>query len=202
MSQYNTPRRSSGNYPQRQTSGNYPKQRSRKRKDIASIVAVVLIAVLCLSAFVSYGNSKNDVGYWTEASPSFKVGAIDENGKVIEAENTIYTPDLIPVQSFNLTVLNEDDFNVCTYLYDKDGKFITFIDDSTFFDLNTYNNYIVDQNGGELGDDCFIRISIQPKFDNDISLFEIREYSKQISLHVSDTLMVDFNIPYTEPTED
>ena len=88
------------------------------------VIAIAALVLLSAAAIVGITNSLEPKDGLSIVPLNFSVGSIDETGKILNADNRLYTDTLIECTRFRLT----RDFNVYAqyeiHFYDKVGKHI------------------------------------------------------------------------------
>lgn len=128
---------------------------------IGLIAAVIGLSVnLSRSAGTSIGNS------------AYSIGAIDEKGRVVEDDGSIYTRKGISVSDVDITIKKDADITYKLFFYDKSDDFISSTD------------YLTTDFDGTIPEKAkTFKVMITPTDDDGkVSFFEKGDYAKQLRI--------------------
>ena len=138
----------------------------------------VMLAVLCIAVIVLAGTvtvlaiQLNRTTTATLSGTAYAVGTLDENGKVAESKENIYTKDLISVDGLKITVKEKADVQYKLYFYDADEAFVSASEEWLTADFD-----------GTIPETAkYVRIVIDPLEDNEVSVFEVLGYADQLTV--------------------
>ena len=97
--------------------------------------------------------------------PTFEVGGLDTNGKYVECEDTLFTPDAIKFNEFSIKLDFKSDMKYQLYFYD--------VDDELLFKTemrDRYYEYITEKAK-------YVRVLLEPTWDKDV-----KEEDKKINV--------------------
>lgn len=138
----------------------------------------VMLAVLCIAVIVLVGTvtvlaiQLNRTTTATLFGSAYAVGTLDDNGKVAESKENIYTKDLISVDGLKITVKEKADVQYKLYFYDADKAFVSASEEWLTADFE-----------GTIPDTAkYVRVVIDPVEDNEVSVFEVLGYANQLTV--------------------
>lgn len=138
----------------------------------------VMLAVLCIAVIVLVGTvtvlaiQLNRTTTATLFGTAYAVGTLDNNGKVAESKENIYTKDLISVDGLKITVKEKADVQYKLYFYDADKAFVSASEEWLTADFD-----------GTIPETAkYVRIVIDPIEDNEVSVFEVLGYANQLTV--------------------
>lgn len=138
----------------------------------------VMLAVLCIAVIVLVGTvtvlaiQLNRTTTATLFGAAYAVGTLDDNGKVAESKENIYTKDLISVDGLKITVKEKADVQYKLYFYDADKAFVSASEEWLTADFE-----------GTIPDTAkYVRVVIDPIEDNEVSVFEVLGYANQLTV--------------------
>ncbi len=138
----------------------------------------VMLAVLCIAVIVLVGTvtvlaiQLNRTTTATLFGTAYAVGTLDDNGKVAESKENIYTKDLISVDGLKITVKEKADVQYKLYFYDADKAFVSASEEWLTADFE-----------GTIPDTAkYVRVVIDPIEDNEVSVFEVLGYANQLTV--------------------
>ena len=138
----------------------------------------VMLAVLCIAVIVLVGTvtvlaiQLNRTTTATLFSTAYAVGTLDDNGKVAESKENIYTKDLISVDGLKITVKEKADVQYKLYFYDADKAFVSASEEWLTADFE-----------GTIPETAkYVRVVIDPIEDNEVSVFEVFGYADQLTV--------------------
>ncbi len=138
----------------------------------------VMLAVLCIAVIVLVGTvtvlaiQLNRTTTATLFSTAYAVGTLDDNGKVAESKENIYTKDLISVDGLKITVKEKADVQYKLYFYDADKAFVSASEEWLTADFE-----------GTIPETAkYVRVVIDPIEDNEVSMFEVFGYADQLTV--------------------
>ena len=138
----------------------------------------VMLAVLCIAVIVLAGTvtvlaiQLNRTTTATLSGTAYAVGTLDENGKVAESKENIYTKDLISVDGLKITVKEKADVQYKLYFYDADEAFVSASEEWLTADFD-----------GTIPETAkYVRVVIDPIEDNEVSVFEVLGYANQLTV--------------------
>lgn len=138
----------------------------------------VMLAVLCIAVIVLVGTvtvlaiQLNRTTTATLFGTAYAVGTLDDNGKVAESKENIYTKDLISVDGLKITVKEKADVQYKLYFYDVDKAFVSASEEWLTADFD-----------GTIPETAkYVRVVIDPIEDNEVSVFEVLGYANQLTV--------------------
>ena len=138
----------------------------------------VMLAVLCIAVIVLVGTvtvlaiQLNRTTTATLFGTAYAVGTLDDNGKVAESKENIYTKDLISVDGLKITVKEKADVQYKLYFYDADKAFVSASEEWLTADFE-----------GTIPDTAkYVRVVIDPIEDNEVSVLEVLGYANQLTV--------------------
>lgn len=138
----------------------------------------VMLAVLCIAVIVLVGTvtvlaiQLNRTTTATLFGTAYAVGTLDDNGKVAERKENIYTKDLISVDGLKITVKEKADVQYKLYFYDADKAFVSASEEWLTADFD-----------GTIPETAkYVRIVIDPIEDNEVFVFEVLGYANQLTV--------------------
>lgn len=138
----------------------------------------VMLAVLCIAVIVLVGTvtvlaiQLNRTTTATLFGTAYAVGTLDDNGKVAESKENIYTKDLISVDGLKITVKEKADVQYKLYFYDADKAFVSASEEWLTADFD-----------GTIPETAkYVRIVIDPIEDNEVFVFEVLGYANQLTV--------------------
>lgn len=148
--------------------------RSRKLDLIFKvIVCVLLVALIGGVTFAIVKTVKNEKT--KEISfLSYEVGGLDETGATVQDKASVRLKDYITTDGLTVKIDEKATVTYKVYYYDTDKNFVSVTDA-----LSTDFAETIPETAK------YAKILITPTEDNDISLFEIRGYAKQLTVTVN-----------------
>lgn len=156
---------------------------SKRTKEIFSktiCVILVIFTVIGLASLTNYFISTFDDDDLVTINPSYEIGALTSYGKYLESDGAIYTKDAFKCDGLYIQPEFDSTVKYEVFFYDDLGNFVS----STGNIEGYYRDSIPD-------DATYARIVITPIWDNDIdeedksiNIFQIRKYSKQLTVKV------------------
>ena len=138
----------------------------------------VMLAVLCIAVIVLVGTvtvlaiQLNRTTTATLFGTAYAVGTLDDNGKVAESKENIYTKDLISVDGLKITIKEKADVQYKLYFYDADKAFVSASEEWLTADFE-----------GTIPDTAkYVRVVIDPIEDNEVSVLEVFGYADQLTV--------------------
>ncbi len=138
----------------------------------------VMLAVLCIAVIVLVGTvtvlaiQLNRTTTATLFGTAYAVGTLDDNGKVAESKENIYTKDLISVDGLKITVKEKADVQYKLYFYDADKAFVSASEEWLTADFE-----------GTIPETAkYVRVVIDPIEDNEVSVLEVFGYADQLTV--------------------
>lgn len=138
----------------------------------------VMLAVLCIAVIVLVGTvtvlaiQLNRTTTATLFGTAYAVGTLDDNGKVAESKENIYTKDLISVDGLKITVKEKADVQYKLYFYDADKAFVSASEEWLTADFE-----------GTIPETAkYVRVVIDPIEDNEVSVLEVLGYADQLTV--------------------
>ena len=143
------------------------------RKSNKVMLAVLCIAVIVLVSTVTVlAIQLNRTTTATLFGTAYAVGTLDDNGKVAESKENIYTKDLISVDGLKITVKEKADVQYKLYFYDADKAFVSASEEWLTADFD-----------GTIPETAkYVRIVIDPIEDNEVFVFEVLGYANQLTV--------------------
>lgn len=137
-----------------------------------------MLAVFCIAVIVLAGTvtvlaiQLNRTTTATLFGTAYAVGTLDDNGKVAESKENIYTKDLISVDGLKITVKEKADVQYKLYFYDADKAFVSASEEWLTADFE-----------GTIPETAkYVRVVIDPIEDNEVSVFEVLGYANQLTV--------------------
>ena len=138
----------------------------------------VMLAVLCIAVIVLVGTvtvlaiQLNRTTTATLFGTAYAVGTLDDNGKVAESKENIYTKDLISVDGLKITIKEKADVQYKLYFYDADKAFVSASEEWLTADFE-----------GTIPETAkYVRVVIDPIEDNEVSVLEVFGYADQLTV--------------------
>lgn len=138
----------------------------------------VMLTVLCIAIIVLVGTvtvlaiQLNRTTTATLFGTAYAVGTLNENGKVAESKENIYTKDLISVDGLKITVKEKADVQYKLYFYDADEAFVSASEEWLTADFD-----------GTIPETAkYVRVVIDPIEDNEVSVLEVFGYADQLTV--------------------
>ena len=168
----------------------------RTKKRLRKILKVVLL-VGVVSALVMGVNSLINRSEQKQIHPQFSLGAIAEDGTYVETKESIYTKDGFECKGLNIKLDFNSNVQYQVFLYDELDNFVRSTEvftKSSKIETDETVKYarVVVTPIREVSED----VLEDEEIDNSISLFQIRKYSKQL------TILVDKQQKYVPTEED
>ena len=137
-----------------------------------------MLAVLCIAVIVLVGTvtvlaiQLNRTTTATLFGTAYAVGTLDDNGKVAESKENIYTKDLISVDGLKITIKEKADVQYKLYFYDADKAFVSASEEWLTADFE-----------GTIPETAkYVRVVIDPIEDNEVSVLEVFGYADQLTV--------------------
>lgn len=135
-----------------------------------------LAGVLGLGAVMGVGALLNKEEETTKTiNPTYAVGGLNEEGRYLETEGSIYTKDAFECQGIDVALAFDNNVSYRIFFYDEDTDFISATEKQT----NNYDETTTPFNA------MYARIVVTPNDDEKISIFEKNGYAKQLSISVN-----------------
>lgn len=137
---------------------------SFSRKSNKVMLAVFCIAVIVLAGTVTVlAIQLNRTTTATLFGTAYAVGTLDDNGKVAESKENIYTKYLISVDGLKITIKEKADVQYKLYFYDADKAFVSASEEWLTADFE-----------GTIPETAkYVRVVIDPIEDNEVSVLEV-----------------------------
>ena len=143
-----------------------------KRKNKLMVAGIVLLGVLIISVIASLGIRLGKSQTYTKlAYADYIVGTLNETGEFTKSGGSFVTEEFTSVDGLKITVKEDADLSYKIYFYGEDE---TFISCTNAFAV-TYNG-IIPENAETF------KIVITPMNDDDISLYDIMNYSADVEV--------------------
>ena len=169
---------------------------SRKTQNtIKNIVSVVLVIATVLGVAALFGGlSKKDDDERVKVYPTFSVGGLNEVGKYVESEGTIYTKEAFECQGLKIELDFEKTIYYEVFFYTEMGEFLS----ST---AKTNENSMPELPAGATHARIVITpdwelLEIKKEKEKVVKWYEVAKYANQISVKVNDEqaeYVYDFN---------
>lgn len=130
------------------------KTKNLLKKVITGVLAVGVVAGATAGVVSLARHAKEDL---REINPTFKVGGLNEQGKYVEREDTLYTKEAFECRGLEISLSFENDINYQVFYYNETGDFV----ESTEV-LDT--NYTLDK--CDLINCTYARVMIIPQWSN------------------------------------
>ena len=128
-----------------------------------------MLAVFCIAVIVLAGTvtvlaiQLNRTTTATLFGTAYAVGTLDDNGKVAESKENIYTKYLISVDGLKITIKEKADVQYKLYFYDADKAFVSASEEWLTADFE-----------GTIPETAkYVRVVIDPIEDNEVSVLEV-----------------------------
>lgn len=146
---------------------------SFSRKSNKVMLAVFCIAVIVLAGTVTVlAIQLNRTTTATLFGTAYAVGTLDDNGKVAESKENIYTKYLISVDGLKITIKEKADVQYKLYFYDADKAFVSASEEWLTADFE-----------GTIPETAkYVRVVIDPIEDNEVSVLEVFGYADQLTV--------------------
>lgn len=138
----------------------------------------VMLAVFCIAVIVLAGTvtvlaiQLNRTTTATLFGTAYAVGTLDDNGKVAESKENIYTKYLISVDGLKITIKEKADVQYKLYFYDADKAFVSASEEWLTADFE-----------GTIPETAkYVRVVIDPIEDNEVSVLEVFGYADQLTV--------------------
>ena len=159
---------------------------SRKTQNmIKNIVSVVLVIATVLGVAALFGGlSKKDDDERVKVHPTFSVGGLNEVGKYVESEGTLYTKEAFECQGLKVELDFEKTIYYEVFFYTEMGEFLS----ST---AKTNENSMPELPAGATHARIVITpdwelLEIKKEKEKVIKWYEIAKYANQITLKVNE----------------
>ena len=165
-------------------------RKGKAKRIVAGVLACVLGvgAIAGISALVS---SKADDDGKVKVNPSYSIGGLDENGKYVESDATLYTKDAFECQGLSIKPNFDSNVKYQIFFYDEIGSFIESSDV-----LSASYNEDVPKNASHA------RLEITPVWSDDvkekdqvIKWYNKHQWEKSLEIRV-DKEQVVVSLPY------
>lgn len=138
----------------------------------AKTVTIALLFVLVVSAVISLGvRLGQSQTYAYLGHDDYVVGTLDNTGAFTKNGGSFVTEDYYEVDGLAVTVKENAELSYKLYFFNEDKEFIS-----------ATNNFCVTYNGVIPEDAAFFKISIDPTNDDDISIYDIMNFSSQVEV--------------------
>lgn len=146
------------------------KLRLKSNKGLAVVITllVALIAIAVVSLGVRLGTSQT---YTALSSEDYVVGTLNADGEFAKDGGTIVTEDFIEIDGLKVDLDENSKLSYKLHFFNEDKEFIS-----------STNAWGVDYNGTIPEDAEYFKVSIHPVEDDDISQFDILNYTSKISV--------------------
>lgn len=143
-----------------------------KKKNKLMVAGIVFLGVLILSVIVSLGVRLGGSQTYTKlAYGDYVVGTLNETGEFTKSGGSFVTEEFTSVDGLKITVKEDADLSYRIYFYGEDDAFIS-----------STNSFAVDYNGIIPESAETFKIVITPMNDDDISLYDIMNYSADVEV--------------------
>ena len=150
-------------------------QRHKTRDTILWIVVFVLIATLAIGFTVVLVRTHDTTTATTLSASAYTKGTIGADGAVQSTKAHIYTKKFINVKDIEIVLAEDAEIQYKLFYYkDNEDGVKEFISATDWLNADLDNEVV---EGAE-----YVRIVIDPLEDDEISLFEIRSYAKQLTV--------------------
>ena len=163
------------------------KTKNLLKKVITGVLAVGVVAGATAGVVSLARHAKEDL---REINPTFKVGGLNEQGKYVESDESIYTKDAFECRGLDISLDFENNIKYQIFYYESDGDFV----EATNV---LEGNYTANELSYNI---THARIEITPEWDEDVEEEDRickwsnkREFSKQMTIKVAKEQDIDFN---------
>lgn len=139
-----------------------------KKSKIALIIVGILVLIMAVGLCVRMGSSQT---YTTLSATNYEVGALDETGAFMKNAGSFVSKDYYDVDGLSVKVDEDAELSYQLYFYDAEENFIS-----------ATNQFGVTYNGVIPEDAELFKIVINPTNDDDISTFDIINYSADVTV--------------------
>lgn len=148
----------------------------KSKKTWKNIGLGCLAGVLGIGAVMGVGALLNPEEDLTKTiNPTYAVGGLNEQGRYLETESSIYTKEAFECQGIDVTLDFDSNVSYRIFFYDEDNDFVSATEKQTGNYDETTTPYDVK----------YARIVVTPNDDEKISIFEKNGYAKQLTIEVN-----------------
>ena len=139
-----------------------------KKSKIALIIVGILVLIMAVGLCVRMGSSQT---YTKLGATDYEVGTLDNTGVFMKNAGSFVSKDFYDIKGLSVKVDEDADLSYQLYFYDAEENFIS-----------ATNNFGVTYNGVIPEDAELFKIVITPTNDDDISTFDIINYSADVTV--------------------
>ena len=153
-----------------------------RRKNVKSILSAILVVAVVVGVFAGLNSlSERDL---KTVHPVFTVGGLNEEGKYVESDGTIYTKEAFECQGLEIKLDFEKTIFYEVYFYDENGYFISSTDKSNENSKPTLPSGVTHARIVITPD--WDLLEVNNKKDQVVKWYEVAKYANQIEIKVNE----------------
>ena len=138
---------------------------------IYALIAILSVSVMFVSIKVLSNEKTKTLG---SNVFTYSIGLLDESGEYEKGTSSIYTKDYYSVDGLTIELKEDADVTYKLFFFDEDKEYV-----SSTSDLSaTFDNTKIPEKAE------YFKIVITPTNDAEVSLFEVNNYAKQLTVTI------------------